>query len=100
MTTIDSKDLPPIVHYMQVIILGCIVEARHRAQFQQHMQPDSARVQAMSINVNPVGRQDQEMVAESFRVAVRLWKAFKVLDIRCTNEGRTVPAEDIIMAGL
>lgn len=100
MSTYDTKDLPPIVHYMQVIILGCIVEAQHRAKFQQHMSPDDARVKAMSINVTPQGREDHEMIAESFRVAVRMWKAFKTLDIRCTNEARTVPAADLIMAGL
>jgi len=99
MSTFDTADLPPFVHYMQVIVLGCIIEAGHRARYQQHMQPDQARIQAMAMNVSPDSNEHKEMIAESFRVAVRLWKASRVLGMSFLDN-RTIPAADLVMAGL
>jgi hypothetical protein len=101
MSKFDAKDLPPIVHYMQVIVLGCIIEAQFRSQYQQTMQPDEARLQAIHKNTSGIrDRQDEEMVHESFRVAIRLWKAFDTLGMRTTDDNRRVSADSLITAGL
>jgi hypothetical protein len=40
------------------------------------------------------------MVHESFRVAIRLWKAFDTLGMRTTDDNRRVSADSLITAGL
>lgn len=101
MSTFDAKDLPPIVHYMQVIILGCIIEAKFRGEYQQTMQPDQARLQAIHKNTTRVRSHiDDEMVHESFRVAIRLWKAFDTMQIRAVDDNLKLSADAIITAGL
>ena len=101
MSTFDAKDLPPIAQYFQVIILGCIVEAQFRAQYGQHMQPDEARLQAITMNTAPPpwDEMHKEMIDESFRVAYRLFKAFKTLEITVVDN-RKISADALISAGL
>lgn len=101
MSKFDAKDLPPIVHYMQVIVLGCIIEAQFRAQYQQTMQPDQARLQAIHKNTTAVrSHEDDEMVHEAFRVAIRLWKAFDTMRISAVDDNIRLSADAIITAGL
>jgi hypothetical protein len=99
MSTFNVMDLPPIVHSIQIIILGCDIEAMHRARYGQVMSPDQARIVAMSWNTNPGSDREKAMVEDSYRTAIRVWKAARTLGISW-NELRRVGTDDLINAGL
>lgn len=99
MSTFDAKDLPLFVHNLQVIILACDIEAEHLARYGQPMQPDQARMQAMQYNVRPEDEKQKTMINDSFRTAIRIWKAARGLGMSFSDNKR-VHAQDLVMLGL
>jgi hypothetical protein len=98
-STFEIKDLPAIVHQLQIIILACDIEARFKAQFGQVMDPSEARIQAMQHNAHPNAPIEARMSEDAYRAAIRVWKASRVLGVTW-SENRRIDADTLIMAGL
>jgi hypothetical protein len=99
MSKFEIRDLPQIVHQLQVIILASAIEAKHKSTYNQDMQPDNARVLAMQYNAFPNSQAEGRMATDAYRTAIRIWKAAKALGITW-NDNRRMDANDLIMAGL
>jgi hypothetical protein len=99
MSTFKVTDLPLIVHSLQIIILGCDIEAEHKGRYHQELPPDQGRIMAMQWNTMPESPRQKAMVEDSYRVAIRIWKASRTLGVQW-NEMRRLDAQDLIMAGL
>ena len=100
MTTYKLQDLPPVVHQLQILILGSMIEVEFTKRYMgQKMDPAEARIQAMHMNAFPVGSEERRKPEEAYRHAIRVWQASKALDIRFVETQR-LDAETLIRAGL
>jgi hypothetical protein len=94
------EDLPMIVHQLQIIILGSMIENEFTKRFMgQKMQPNEARIQAMACNAHPLSPEDARRSIEAYHTAIRIWKASKDLSISW-HDNRKMDADTLIMAGL
>jgi hypothetical protein len=96
----EIKDLPQVVHQLQIIVLASNIESRHKRRFMgQQMPPDQARVRAMQHNAMPDSPEEARMSEEAYLTAIRIWRAARALGIRW-DDNRKMDAEALIMAGL
>lgn len=100
MTTYKLEDLPQVVHQLQILILGSMIEVEFTRRFMgQKMDPSEARVQAMHMNAYAVGPEDKRKSEEAYRHAIRVWQASKTLGLSWMETQR-LDAETLIRAGL
>lgn len=100
MTTYKLEDLPQVVHQLQILILGSMIEVEFTKQYMgQKMDPAEARVQAMHLNGFPTGSADRRKSEEAYRHAIRVWQASKTLGLSW-RETQRLDADTLIRAGL
>lgn len=101
MSKYEIHELPQIVHQLQIIILGSMIEMQYTRRFMgQKMDPAQARVMAMQFNSAPNGPEDARLAQEAYHHAIRLWKASRALGMSATSDHRKMDADTLIMAGL
>jgi hypothetical protein len=99
-TSYKLQDLPQVVHQLQILILGSMIEKSFERRFLgQKMDPAEARVQAMHMNGFPTGPEDERKAKEAYHAAIRVWQASKTLGLTW-HEQQRLDAQTLIRAGL